>query len=247
MSISGELIVSRYVAESITRRPLSTAYKVLYAVDEGLHGRNILHQLLLILLHTCSRSVRPMRKMIIIICFLYNWKRFFWGQNILLILETVYIPCALHSQEFTHLPVGAVAINSLLSVRLLDVGRLWWQLYMERCYDSSPLQSQLCSFKGLWAQGGVDRIWIPLCGFSNRGLYAGALIVACCVITCLSNLGLYKIFGVNQLVWYILLSLHHCLQDMILYSCRRHTNSVCSLPGQMQLYVDHTVRNSTDY
>ena len=49
--VSGELIVSRYVAESITtdcrtfrpRRPLSTAYKtVLYAVDKGLRGRNVL-------------------------------------------------------------------------------------------------------------------------------------------------------------------------------------------------------------
>ena len=41
-------------------RPLSTAYKtVLYAVDKGLRGRNALHQLLLILLGICSRSVRP--------------------------------------------------------------------------------------------------------------------------------------------------------------------------------------------
>ena len=37
-------------------RPLSTAYK--YAVDKGLRGQNSLHQLLLILLHICSRSVR---------------------------------------------------------------------------------------------------------------------------------------------------------------------------------------------
>ena len=33
---------------------------VLYTVVRGLRGRNILHQLLLILLHICSRSVRPM-------------------------------------------------------------------------------------------------------------------------------------------------------------------------------------------
>ena len=39
------------------RRPLSIA--VLYAVDKGLHGRNILQSLLLILLRICSRSVRP--------------------------------------------------------------------------------------------------------------------------------------------------------------------------------------------
>ena len=45
LSILGELIVSRYVAESIT---------VLYAVDKGLYGRNVLHQLILILLHNCS-------------------------------------------------------------------------------------------------------------------------------------------------------------------------------------------------
>ena len=32
---------------------------VLYAVDKGLRGRNVLHQLLLILLRICSRSVRP--------------------------------------------------------------------------------------------------------------------------------------------------------------------------------------------
>ena len=42
------------------RRPLSTAYKtVLYAVDKGLRGRNVLQSLLLILLRICSRSVRP--------------------------------------------------------------------------------------------------------------------------------------------------------------------------------------------
>ena len=81
------------------RRPLSTACVqnllwVLYAIDKGLRGRYDLHQLLLILLHICSWSVRPMKKMMIIICFLYNWKRFFWSQNILLILETVYI-CAM--------------------------------------------------------------------------------------------------------------------------------------------------------
>ena len=42
-------------------RPLSTAYKtVLYAVDKGLRGRNVLHQLLLILLRICSQSVHRM-------------------------------------------------------------------------------------------------------------------------------------------------------------------------------------------
>ena len=44
------------------RRPLSTAYKtykVLYAVDKGLRGRNVLQSLLLILLRICSRSVHP--------------------------------------------------------------------------------------------------------------------------------------------------------------------------------------------
>ena len=47
------------------RRPLSTAYKtredkrVLYAVDKGLRGRNVLQSLLLILLRICSRSVCP--------------------------------------------------------------------------------------------------------------------------------------------------------------------------------------------
>ena len=42
------------------RRPLSTAYRtVLYAVDKGLRGRNILQSLLLILLRIRSRSVRP--------------------------------------------------------------------------------------------------------------------------------------------------------------------------------------------
>ena len=42
------------------RRPLSTAYRtVLYAVDKGLRGRNVLQSLLLILLRICSRSVRP--------------------------------------------------------------------------------------------------------------------------------------------------------------------------------------------
>ena len=43
------------------RRPLSTVYKtVLYTVDKGLRGRNVLHQLLLIRLRICSESVRPM-------------------------------------------------------------------------------------------------------------------------------------------------------------------------------------------
>ena len=41
-------------------RPLSTLYKtVLYAVDKGLCGRNVLHQLLSILLCICLRSVCP--------------------------------------------------------------------------------------------------------------------------------------------------------------------------------------------
>ena len=31
-----------------------------YTVDKGLRGRNVLHQLLLILLCICSRSVRPL-------------------------------------------------------------------------------------------------------------------------------------------------------------------------------------------
>ena len=42
-----------------TFRPLSTAYSVLYAVDKGIRGRNVLQSLLLILLRICSRSVRP--------------------------------------------------------------------------------------------------------------------------------------------------------------------------------------------
>ena len=51
LSISGKLIVSRYVEKSITtdcrsfqpHRPLSTAYKTaLYAIDKGLRSRNIL-------------------------------------------------------------------------------------------------------------------------------------------------------------------------------------------------------------
>ena len=42
------------------RRPLSTAYRtLLYAVDKGLRGRNVLQSLLLILLRICSRSIRP--------------------------------------------------------------------------------------------------------------------------------------------------------------------------------------------
>ena len=40
---------------------------VLYAVDKGLRGRNVLQSLLLILLRICSRSVRPMCT-----CTLYN-------------------------------------------------------------------------------------------------------------------------------------------------------------------------------
>ena len=97
LSISGEMIVSRCVAESITTDAgrfghiglcqLRTKLKilqcetsyiakqqiqcllyslfhtavslVLYAVDKGLCSRNILHQLLLILLCICSQSVRP--------------------------------------------------------------------------------------------------------------------------------------------------------------------------------------------
>ena len=55
MSILGELIVSRYVAESIQ----SVQKLLLYAVDKGLRGRNVLDQLLLILLRICSRSVHP--------------------------------------------------------------------------------------------------------------------------------------------------------------------------------------------
>ena len=35
---------------------------VLYAVDKGLRGRNVLQSLLLILLRICSRSVRPICK-----------------------------------------------------------------------------------------------------------------------------------------------------------------------------------------
>ena len=72
------------------RRPLSTAYKtVLYAVDKGLCGRNVLHQFLLILLHICSRSVCPIQVYVVwskclhdnlqqckdyTICILINWK-----------------------------------------------------------------------------------------------------------------------------------------------------------------------------
>ena len=41
-------------------RPLSTVYKtVMYAVENGLRGRNVLQSLLLILLRICSRSVHP--------------------------------------------------------------------------------------------------------------------------------------------------------------------------------------------
>ena len=41
-------------------RPLSTAYKtILYTVDKGLHGQNILQSLLFLLLRICSRSVSP--------------------------------------------------------------------------------------------------------------------------------------------------------------------------------------------
>ena len=72
-SIEGELIVSKYVAESITmiagrfgheglcqlRTERTVLRTVLYAVDKGLRGRNVLQSLLLILLRICSRSVRP--------------------------------------------------------------------------------------------------------------------------------------------------------------------------------------------
>ena len=58
--ISGELIVNKYVAESITMMAGRFGHKgILYAVDEGLRGRNVLPSLLLILLHICSRSVHP--------------------------------------------------------------------------------------------------------------------------------------------------------------------------------------------
>ena len=65
---SGELIVSRYVAESITMIAGRFGHvglcqlrtkPVLYAVDKGLRGRNVLQSLLLILLRICSRSVCP--------------------------------------------------------------------------------------------------------------------------------------------------------------------------------------------
>ena len=46
--ILGELIMSRYITA-----------KVLFAVDKGLCGRNVLYRLLLILLRICSQSVRP--------------------------------------------------------------------------------------------------------------------------------------------------------------------------------------------
>ena len=66
MLISGELIVSKYVAESITmiagrfgHEGLCQLHTVLYAVDKGLRGRNVLQSLLLILLRICSRSIRP--------------------------------------------------------------------------------------------------------------------------------------------------------------------------------------------
>ena len=37
----------------------SSSSLVLYTVDKGLLGQNVLHQLVLILLRICSRSVRP--------------------------------------------------------------------------------------------------------------------------------------------------------------------------------------------
>ena len=69
LSISGELIVSRYVAELLITTDAGGFGHVglcrlriqnsLVAVDKGLCGRNVLHQFSLILLHICSRSVRP--------------------------------------------------------------------------------------------------------------------------------------------------------------------------------------------
>ena len=55
LSIWGELIMSRYVAESITTDAGRFGHK-------GLRGRNVLHQLLLILLCICSWCVRPICK-----------------------------------------------------------------------------------------------------------------------------------------------------------------------------------------
>ena len=59
--------MSKYVAESITMIAGRFGHEglcqlrtelVLYAVDKGLRGRNVLQSLLLILLRICSRSVR---------------------------------------------------------------------------------------------------------------------------------------------------------------------------------------------
>ena len=62
-SISGELIISKYVTESITMIAERFGHEglctVLYAVDKGLRGQNVLQSLLLILLRICSRSVCP--------------------------------------------------------------------------------------------------------------------------------------------------------------------------------------------
>ena len=59
--------MSRYIAESITTDAghfghiglCQLCTKHLHAVDKGLRGQNALHQLLLILLRICSRSVCP--------------------------------------------------------------------------------------------------------------------------------------------------------------------------------------------
>ena len=51
---------------------------------------------------------------------------------------------------------------SLFSVLLLDAGSPWWQLYVERYYDSSPLQSSIAQLQE------TIREWlcgpIPTCG-----------------------------------------------------------------------------------
>ena len=66
LSISGELIVSRYVAGSITtdcrafgpHRPLSTSYTtVLYTVDQSLHCQSVLQSVVNWICYICSRSV----------------------------------------------------------------------------------------------------------------------------------------------------------------------------------------------
>ena len=63
LSITGKMIVSRYIAESKTTDAGRFGHighcQSLYAVDKGLFGQNILHQFLLILLRICSQSVCP--------------------------------------------------------------------------------------------------------------------------------------------------------------------------------------------